>query len=270
MDRTQERLYPALLKFWRQRRGLSQLDLALEAEISARHLSFLETGRAHPSREMVLRLGAALDLPLRDRNTMLNAAGFETAFEELNLDAGLPQELELVLGRMLAQHEPFPLVISGRSYDILRANAGAQRLFARIVAEPAALVPPLNLLHMLFDTRLARGALLNWESVARSMLARVHRERLARPHDEAIAHLADSLCAYPGVPRDWRQPDFSQPSEPALVLRLRRAGLEANFLATVTTFNAPQNVTLEELRIDSCFALDEQTAETCARLAREA
>jgi hypothetical protein len=101
------------------------------------------------------------------------------------------------------------------------------------------------------------------------MLTRLHREVLARPNDDMVATLLRELCAYPGVPNSWRQPDFSAPAEPALLLRLRRDGLEVGFLATITTFNAPQNVTLEELRIDSYFPLDEQTVGTCERLAEQ-
>lgn len=129
--RTTSGLCPALLKFWRGRRGLSQLDLALAAEVSARHVSFLETGRAQPSREMVLRLGAALAVPLRDQDAMLRAAGFQPVFEERGLEAGLPPAIAQAIERMMAQQEPYPLVVMNRGYEVLRANAATFRLLPR-------------------------------------------------------------------------------------------------------------------------------------------
>src|SRR5499427_6067429 len=114
MPRPEPRLFPALLRDWRTRRGLSQLDLALAADVSARHVSFLETGRAQPSREMVLRLGATLNVPLRDQNDMLRAAGFAEEFAEPSLDGGLPEGVGRAIDRMLAQHEPYPMTVLDR------------------------------------------------------------------------------------------------------------------------------------------------------------
>jgi transcriptional regulator with XRE-family HTH domain len=262
-------LYPAVLKFWRGRRGMSQLDLALAADISSRHLSFLETGRAQPSRDMVLRLGAVLGVSLRDQNVMLNAAGFRPKFEEPNLDGGLSPEVAQVIARMLKQHEPFPLVILNRSYDVVKANRGAERLLARFIAEPKTLEGPMNVMRLLFDSRLARRFVQDWEQVARALLSRLHLETLARPGDQALASFLRQLQEYPDVENSWRQPDFSTPAQPALLLRLKRDDLELGFLATTSTFNAPQNITLDEVRIDSYFPLDDRTAETCTRLAHE-
>lgn len=268
MPREEPRLFPAVLKHWRQRRGLSQLDLSLAADVSGRHISFLETGRAQPSREMVLRLGAALDVPLRDQNQMLQAAGFESEFDEPGIAAGLPPPIEQALSRMLRQHEPYPMMVMNHRYDLLRGNEGAQRLFALIIPDPSAVTPPLNLFRALFDPRLARGAILDWERSARAALSRLHRESLARAGDATLSELVRSLFDYPDVPDDLRQPDFSVPSDPTLVLRLRARGVELAFLLTVTIFSAPQNVTLEELRIESYFPLDDATARACEALAR--
>src|SRR5579859_3587977 len=121
------RLFPALLKHWRNRRGLSQLDLALAADVSPRHVSFLETGRAQPSREMVLRLGATLNVPLREQNGMLRAAGFGEEFPEPDL-AVLPPGVALAIERMMQTHEPYPMTVLDRRYQLLRANQGATRL----------------------------------------------------------------------------------------------------------------------------------------------
>jgi transcriptional regulator with XRE-family HTH domain len=267
MPREEARLFPALLKHWRGRRGLSQLDLALAADVSARHVSFLETGRAQPSREMVLRLGAALDVPLRDQNVMLNAAGFAEEYPEPSFEDELTPSINHAIDRMLKQQEPFPMVVVNRRYDILRANRAAQRMVSRFIAEPSAL--PTNAFHLLFDPRAARRFVVDWERVAHALIARLHRESLARPSERDLAALVRSLFEYPDVPESWRQPDFSVPSEPTLGLRLRRDAFELAFFTTITAFNAPQNVTLEEVRIESYFPADDATVANCERLARE-
>jgi transcriptional regulator with XRE-family HTH domain len=266
MPRGASSLFPALIRHWRTRRGMSQLDLALAADVSARHVSFLETGRAQPSREMILRLASALSVPLRDQNALLHAAGFPDAFPEPPVEDGLSGAIGAVLERMLAQQEPYPMVVVNRRYDILRANRAAGALLGRLVREPGALDGPPNAFRLVFDPRLARPFVVEWERLARSLLARLHREVLERPGDAELAGLLRSLFEYPGVPDAWRQPDLSSPSEPCLTIRLRRDGLELAFLATVTVFSAPQNLTLDELRIESWFPLDDATRRACERL----
>jgi transcriptional regulator with XRE-family HTH domain len=268
MVRRESGLFPALIKHWRSRRGLSQLDLALAADVSPRHVSFLETGRAHPSREMILRLATALGVPLRDQNALLTAANFPPAFEEPGLAEGLPPALRLALDRMMAQQEPYPLAVMNRRYDILETNRAGALLLGRFVAEPAAAAPPMNVFRALFDRRLARPFVADWERVARLMLARLHREVLERPGDGELAALLRGLFEYPGVPEGWQEPDLSLPSEPCLCIRLERDDLALAFVTTVTVFSAPQNVTLDELRIESYFPLDDTTRRACERLAR--
>jgi len=268
MPRYEARLFPALLRHWRTRRGLSQLDLALAADVSARHVSFLETGRAQPSREMVLRLGAALEVPFREQNAMLRAAAFPDEFPEPSVEGGLPPGVDQAIERMLRQHEPFPMIVLDRHYQVLRTNEGAARVFARFIADPGAMPERPNVFALLFDPRLMRPFVVGWEQVARGLTARLHREALAHPGDAGLAALVRSLFGYPDVPEAWCQPDFSIPSDPTLTLRFRRDQLELSFLTTLTVFNAPQNVTLEELSIESYFPLDDATAEHCTELAR--
>jgi transcriptional regulator with XRE-family HTH domain len=267
VTRAEPGLLPALLRHFRTRRGLSQLDLALAAEVSARHLSFLETGRAQPSREMVLRLGGTLGLSLRDQNALLRAAGFEAEFPEPRLFDGMPESVTRAITRMLEQQEPFPMVVLDRCYNVLQRNEATRRLLSRIIADPNALPTRPNMLHVLFDPRLARCAVVDWERTARTLVSRIHRESLARPGDTELAALVRSLFELPDVPPTFRQPDLSAPSEPTVVLRLRVEGVSLAFLTTVTAFSAPQNVTLDELRIESYFPLDEATARACERLA---
>jgi transcriptional regulator with XRE-family HTH domain len=259
-------LVPALLKHWRGCRGLSQLDLALSADVSSRHVSFLETGRAKPSREMVLRLGTTLDVPLREQNEMLRAANFAPEFSEPKLGEGLSPAIDNAITRMMAKHEPYPMVVLDHHYDIVRSNDTAARMVAGLVADAAALQPPLNIFRLLFDQRLARTAVADWQTTARAMVLRLHRESLARPGNAALAALVESLFEYPDVPESWRHPDFSLASEPVLALRLRYRDTQLSFLTTVTVFDAPQNITVQELRIESYFPLDEITDAMCARI----
>jgi transcriptional regulator with XRE-family HTH domain len=265
MRSLEPRLFSALLRHWRSRRGMSQLDLAIAAEVSARHVSFLETGRAQPSREMVLRLAFALGIPLRDQNALLRAAGHAPAFPDAPADAGLPPAIEHALTRMLARHEPFPMCVMNRQYDVLRMNQGATHLLGHVIADPAALVAPVNAARAIFDPRLMRPFIVDWERTAHLFLARLQREVLEVGHDDELGALLRSLFEYPDVPASWRAPDFALPSEPCFTVRVRAGGEQLAFLVAVTAFSAPQQVTLDELRIESYFPLDQETEHACSR-----
>lgn len=262
------RLFPALLKYWRGRRGVSQLELAPEADVSARHVSFLESGRAQPSVEMVLRLFSVLGVPLREQNEALRAAGLEPRFPESPGDC-LPPEVELAITQMMQQHEPFPLTVLSLDATVLRANRSARTIFAAFAADPAALGPTLDLFSLFFDPRLWRPFVVDWAHVAHAMIARLHREALLSG-DARLTALLDRLLGLPDVPAAWRQPDFSADSGPTLTFRLVRGALKVGFLVTVTTFSGPRQVTLDELRIESCFPIDAETRLVCERLALNA
>ena len=264
-------LFPALLKHWRGRRGLSQLDLALAAEVSSRHVSFLETGRSAPSATMVLRLATTLDVPLRHINAMLQAAGHDPVYPESSGQA-LPDEISAAVQLMKDHHEPFPLVVINRSYDLLDANVGAMALFGAVIegfseVSASGESPGLNLARLTFDPAGAQKALVNFDQVGRDLLWRLQREVLADPDDGPLRDLLDELLAMPTVADDWRDADLTVPSSPALIVHLRAGGLDLRFLTTVTAFQAPQAVQLDELRIETWFPVDEATADACRRLA---
>lgn len=261
-----DRLFSALLKYWRSQRGQSQLDLALAANVSPRHVSFLESGRAQPSVDMVLRLMAALDVPLRDQNQALSAAGFEPRFPEPSL-ADLPPGVDWAIERMLQQQEPYPLTVLSPHHDVVRRNDAATRLFEAFAAEPERLPPTPNMFQLLFDPGLVRPFVVQWEQLARRMLSRLHREVLQHQGDARSAALLDSVLQHSGVPREWRQPDFSTDLGGTVTVGLQRGDLALNFLTTITAFSAPQLVTLQELRIESYFPLDEPTRIACQNLA---
>jgi transcriptional regulator with XRE-family HTH domain len=261
-DRT---LFPALLRYWRCKRGYSQLDLSLVAEVSTRHLSFLETGRAQPSEEMVLRLSAVLDLSMRDKNALLAAAGYLQRFSE-PAPKTLAGPAERALEQMLKQHEPFPLIIFDSAYEVVRNNLAAANLMARFIAEPGATSLPLNVFDLLFDPRLSRPFILDWEKLARLMLMRLQRELLQCPNHPRLSALLDRVLGFPDVPEGWQQPDFALGAEAVSCFTLQREDLKLTFLTTITAFAAPQNVTLEELRIESYFPADSQTELLCREL----
>lgn len=265
-------LFPALLKHWRRQRGLSQLDLALAADVSARHVSFLETGRSTPSPEMVVVLANALAVPLRQVNALLRAAGHEPRYDES--DDALPAVVLDALALLKDHHDPFPLVVLDRTYHVLDLNLGALRLFAAVLGDDAlgqltAGDPsvPLNLARVTFDPAGAQPHLANFDEVGRELLWRIQREVLADPDDGEMQELLDDLLAIPTVDPGWRHPNLSTPSDPAIVLHLRTDALDLRFITMITAFQAPQNVMVEHLRIETWLPFDAATAEACRNLA---
>ena len=268
-------LFPALLKHWRRARGLSQLDLALIADVSARHVSFLETGRSRPSAEMVVQLAGSLAVPLRQVNAMLRAAGHDAVYDESG--HALPTVVIDALERLKAHHEPFPLIVLDRTYGVLDANRGALGLLGAILGTggSGATVEPsdaqllgLNLARLTFDPDGAQPWLANFHEIGRELLWRIQREVLADPDDGELQDLLDELLAMPTIDPDWRQVDLQVPSDPALVLHLRGHGLDLRFLTMITAFQAPQNVAVEHLRIETWFPYDDATDQACRQLGR--
>ncbi len=259
-------LFPAIMKYWRGRRGLSQLDLALAADVSSRHVSFLETGRSAPSAEMVLRLASALDVPLRQANAMLRAAGHEPAFREPAAETALPEGARRAVQMMKDRHEPFPLILIDRTYDILDFNAGAAAFFGALtegLAEQDG--ARLNLARLTFDPGMTER-IVNFDEIGRALLWRLQREALADPDDATMRALVDDVLAMPTVEEGWREIDLAAPTSPTLVVHVRVGGVELRFLTMITMFQAPQVVALDELRIETWFPADEETERACRAL----
>jgi len=260
-------MFRALLRHYRNSRGMSQLDLSSAANVSSRHISFLETGRAQPSREMVLRLCASLGLGLRDMNALLQAAGMSRAFPEAAAAASFPPAVEAVIERMLAQQEPYPMLVMNPRYDVLKSNAAALKIFLRFTQDVDALPAPLNALHLLFHPQGVRAHVQDWETLARSLMVHLQREILERPADERISELMRELMRYPGVPQSWHLPDVDQPSTATLDFTLARGAERMRFITTLTVFNAALDVTLSDLRLESYFPADAETDAQCKRIA---
>lgn len=265
---TRAGLFPALLRHWRTRRGLSQLDLALAADVSSRHVSFLETGRASPSAEMVLRLAAALDVPLRHANAMLRAADHPPWFPEPGPGEELPARVRSTLDLMKQHHEPFPLVVIDRTYRVLDLNVGAGAVLgAALPGLAPADLDGLNLARLTLDADVGAQVIANHAAVARELLWRMQRELLADPDDSDLRELLDELLTLPGVDPDWRRPDPTAPSAPTLGLELVVGTETWSFVLVVSALQAPLDVGVEDLRIEQWFPADERTAAGCAALA---
>lgn len=255
-----------LLSYWRKTRRLSQLKLASEAGVSPRHLCFLETGRARPSREMVLHLAQALAVPLRERNTLLLAAGFAPLFAESSLDDPQLAAVKMALDAIFGQQEPYPAVAMNRAWDIVRTNAAAARFFALFANADGPPGPP-NVLRGMFHPRGLRPHVANWEEVAEALVQRVHREAVGGVLDEAARGVLAEVLAYPGVPQHWRRPDLARPQLPVVPVCFRHGGRAFNFFSTVTVLGVPQDVTAQELRIECFFPSDPETAAAARALA---
>lgn len=256
-----------ILQSWRRARQLSQLALANRARVSSRHLSFIETGRSKPSREMVLRLANVLDVPLRERNTLLLAAGFAPVFRESNLDAPALAAVRGALDAILRQQEPYPAVVMNRHWDILLTNSAATRFFGLLLGERPAPGPPSNVLRLMFHPEGLRPFVRNWESVAESLVRRVHREAVGGVPDEETTRLLAEVLAYAGVPQPLRDMTTEKPLLPVVPVSFRKDELAFDFFSAVTTLGTPQDVTLQEIRIECFFPVDDRTARAASSLA---
>jgi transcriptional regulator with XRE-family HTH domain len=246
-----------LLRDWRQRRRMSQLDLSVEASVSTRHLSFVETGRSKPSRELVLHLAEHLEVPLRERNRVLLAAGFAPAFEARPLDDERMAPVRSALDKILSSHEPFPAVIVDRGWDLVAANDSALRVLTEDVA-PQLLDGRINALRVSLHPDGMAPRIVNFAEWSEHLMTRLHRQATASG-DPALFALHEELRAYPGVVDEPARPhDVASLLFVPLVLRWR--GDELRFFSTLATFGTALDVTIAELAIESFFPADEATA----------
>lgn len=249
----------SLLRYWRDLRGVSQLDLSLEAGVSQRQISFIESGRSVPGRDTLLALAQTLDVPLRERNALLLAAGYAPLYSEAPWNAREMHAVVRALERVVRQHEPYPAVVMDRHWNVLMTNDAAPRFFSRFI-DMAARKGPRNMLHLMFDPRGMRPFVDDWPTVARSLLQRVHRESIGRAIDDGTQQLLDALLAYPEVPRDWRTSQrATAASMPFVPIGFKSEGAVLRYFSLVTSVGAPQNVSAQELRLECLFPADDET-----------
>jgi transcriptional regulator with XRE-family HTH domain len=250
-----------LLKDWRGRRGLSQLDLAIAARTTQRHLSFIESGRAGPSRDMVLRLGATLSLPLRQQNSLLLAAGYAPAWKERDLSAPDLAVVNSALEYMLAQHEPYPAFVVDRCWNLLKANRGALNLteFLTGATSPATSSEPVNLAVALLAPDGLRPFIVNWPEVAGHFVRGVQGDAHADGMPETADLLSRLLC-FPEVAALSESVAAAEEGQsPVLPIHFHRDGTSLSLFTTIATLGTPREVSLEEIRIEFFFPMDEPT-----------
>lgn len=255
-----QRSFATRLRWWRRHRGLSQLDLAGRADISQRHLSFMELERASPSREMVMRLASALDIPLRQHNALLLAAGFAPVWRETGLGAPELAQVRSALDYILAQQEPFPVVAVDRHWNLLKANSGAVRLVEFLVG-PVAPDTPVNLADALVAPDVLRPFLANWADVVRYFIRSVEADAAADGTAETAA-LLERLLAYDGVRTAMKAPVPDSAAGPVLPMHFRKGDTALQLFTTIATLGTPQDVTAQELRIECFFPMDDDAAAT--------
>jgi transcriptional regulator with XRE-family HTH domain len=259
----------SLLKTWRTTRKLSQLELSMTAGISQRQLSFIESGRARPSRDTVLHLAEALDVPLRERNTLLQAAGFSALYRNSSLDDLSLSAVREALDLLLTRHEPNPALLVDRQANILSANEAARRVFGRYGDLESMLHNgggKPNLLRLSFHPDGLRPHILNWMEVAPIMLMRARQEALAGGN-EALLHLLDEIMTYPGVAESCQRSQPRTIRSPTLTLDLRCRNERLRLFSMISSFGWPQDLLTDELRIESLFPADAESAKLLRDLA---
>ncbi len=245
---------------WRQHRKLSQLDLALAADVSQRHVSWLETGRSQPSREMVIRLSEAMEIPLRERNRLLQAAGFAALYTEKRLDEQGMEPVQQALTHVLNHHDPFPAVAVDRFWNVVRQNRAAGLLLG-LRGDPQALLQSLgaaddfNLALLTLHPEGLRPYISNWEQIAPAFVRRLRAEALASG-DRAMQEKFEDFIALAG---EFSEQGLTDSLLPVLPLELDIDGLELRIFSVITSFGTPLDVTADELRIEAFYPADAQT-----------
>ena len=253
-----------VLKKWRNLRNLSQLDLALISQVSQRHISFLESGRAQPSQKMILKLATVLEVPLRQQNLMLSLAGFAPIHTETDLSS---PEMELIckaLNFVLSQQEPYPAIVVDRYWNLLMSNQGATTLLETFISAEKlqrifCINNKVNLMRVMFDEQGLRPYILNWDTCAGHLLRRVNREANSSIVNEKYNSLFEELMSYPDIASLWDSLTLSMQNELVLSVQLRKDNLDLSFFSTIATLGTPYDITLQEIRIECLFPADEIT-----------
>ena len=259
--------FSRLLKHWRSVRRLTQIELAVDANVSARHLCFLETGRSQPSRDMVQLLGSALDLPLEERNALHVAAGFVPPYGDKGLGADNLQPVQQALEFILRQQEPYPAIVVDGRWDVRLRNQGSARLF-KPFRESYGMEARFadNAMHVVFHPKGLRPFIVNWDAFAGQMIQILHRD--VAQGGRAAAQLLDEIMAYPGLPAEWRLPRQATAASPVMTMHLAKGNHRLAFFSTFTTLAMPMDAALQQIKIECFFPADEATAAKARHLAR--
>jgi len=246
-----------LIKGWRQSRGLSQMDLGFEANISSKHISFLETGRSQPSREMIIKISNSLDIPLSERNVLLNAAGFSEAYSRMDINQPEMQPVRNALHILLTNHNPYPAVVFDWDWNIVMANEAQLKLSERFLALQPNFPITCNILEMLFDPNGYRPFIDNWAEVVSIILQRLHKEKVM--YQDRHSNLLARLMQYPDIPASWRSYDCQAKSQPMVNLSITLGAQKLTLFSTLASFGTPIDITMQELTIEQYFPADAET-----------
>lgn len=250
------------LKDWRSLRKVSQLDLALTAEVSQRHVSWLETGKSKPSRRMVVQLADALDVPLRERNSWLTSAGFAPIYRQSHVDEPDMKPVAEALDLILTHHDPMPAMVLNRRWEVQKTNQAADRLMSLLgpedeVWERVGGGSERNLVRLTLHPEGLRPLIANWDELLPAFVSRLRRETRAAGSAAEVAEL-EALLELTG-PARIPEPSLDKPLLPILPLRLKSGDIELGLFSVIATFGTPQDVTVDDLRIESFFPMDDQT-----------
>ena len=253
-----------LLKQWRGVRGRSQLDISLDTGISQRQISFIESGRSVPGRSTLMGIAQALEIPLRERNVLLLAAGYAPQYSDAAWNSGEMRSIVKALERMLAQHEPYPAIVMDRYWNVLLANDAAPRFFNCFI-DMSQRPTPRNMLHLMFDPKGMRPFIANWEVLAKTLIQRVHREAVGHIVDQKAKDLVRDLLAYPDVRPEWKAP-HTLGELPMIPMSFVKDGAVMSYFSLVTTVGAPQAIAAQELRVECMYPANDETEDLHARL----
>lgn len=255
----QDLTFGGVVRHWREVRRFSQSELAAEAQVSARHLSFLENGRARPSRAMIESLASALQLPLRERNTLYTCAGFAPPYPARELDGGEMASIREAIDRMLLKHEPYPAIVMNRCWDLLSANNAASGVIDSFVADPYVRNRERNMMRLMFSPDGLQPAVVNWEEVACTLLWRLYAEAVATADNGACQRLYEQIRGYSTVPRGWDRRNSEPAQAPVLPLRLCRNSVNVELFSVLSVFGTPQDVNVQDIRIEHYYPVSDTT-----------
>ena len=257
--------FSAALRYWRDKRGYSQLHLSTISEVSQRHISFLESGRSQPSKELILKLGVVLEIPLRQRNIMLLAAGFAPAYQERSLSDPEMAAVRQAIDFMLAQQAPYPAIVVDRLWNLQMSNGPAAGMMAWLLDLPPGQAIPgngaVNVLKLMLDPNGARKFVVNWEDVSADLLHWIQREAMSDGPGSEATILLSELLALPGIRAASATPNLDRRALPFLPVTISKDGVELKLFTAITTLGTPHDVTVHELRVETFFPADPATAQ---------
>jgi transcriptional regulator with XRE-family HTH domain len=253
-----------LLKQWRGLRGRSQLDISVDTGISQRQISFIESGRSVPSRSTLMGIAQVLEVPLRERNALLLAAGYAPIYSDAAWNSDEMKTINRALQRMITQHEPYPALVMDRYWNVLLTNEAAPRFFNCFI-DMSRRPSPRNLLHLMFDPKGMRPFIAHWDVLAKALIQRVQREAVGHIIDQKTKDLVADLLAYPDAEPDWKAPELSSPL-PMIPISFARDGAVLNYFSLITTVGTPQTIAAQELRVECMYPADDATEALHAKL----